>query len=784
MKLIRDDAKITLSPWARYKYSMLMGLGEEGKRLTGCQKHIDLSRRAATEGMVLLENNGILPLKKKTTVALFGIGSVDYVKGGGGSGMVYTDYVRDVYEGFCLKEPDIKVFKPLSEFYIEYALPLVTAHSGYACAESSNGKALIPQPEIPEALMNDAVRNADVAIITISRFSGEFYDRKAEKGDFYLTDDEQKLVDDVTARFDHSIVILNVGGMIDVSWIKSNPKIDAALLAWQAGIEGGLAIADILCGDVNPSGKLVDTFAKSFSDYPSADTFNESDDYVDYFEDIYVGYRYFETIPNAKEKVNYPFGYGLSYTEFEISKPEAHKNGDKIEISVSVKNIGKCAGKEVVQIYFSAPQGVLGKSAIELATFKKSRLLAPNECENMVLFFNISDMASYDDLGKLQMSAYVLEQGKYRFFAGNSCRNLLEADYKYEVKEKFVVTEQLSQLCAPNKLTKRMLSDGNYEELPSFPIKEYKITPPQNPAKKPETEYPVWLSQVRNGEYTLDELLTQATDEELMVFMGGSKNQGVANTAGIGGGLERLGAPPLMTADGPAGVRINPNLGLPTTAWPCATLIACSWDLDLMYEIGVAGAIECKENAFAIWLTPALNIHRNPLCGRNFEYFSEDPLLSGKFAAAKVRGIQSQKIAATPKHFACNNKETNRYYSDSRISERALREIYLKGFEICVKEADPWVMMASYNLINGRRCCESYEQMQCILRNEWGYNGMLTSDWHTPGDVVERALIGNDISMPKGYPEKLKQGLLDGKIERGHLEACAKRILEMILKID
>lgn len=590
------------------------------------------------------------------------------------------------------------------------------------------------------------------------------------------------MVDDVTAAFSKSVVVLNVGGMIDVSWIKNNPKIDAALLAWQAGTEGGLAIADILCGDVNPSGKLTDTFAKEFADYPSVDTFSESDDYVCYFEDIYVGYRYFETVPDVYNRVNYPFGYGLSYTTFDISKPVATLCDDKIKVSVSVKNTGKVAGKEVVQVYYSAPQGVLGKSKISLSGFKKTRLLTPDETEDLIIEFKVFDMASYDDLGKLKMSAYLLEKGEYIFYAGNSCRNLKEADFRYVVKEEFIVTEQLSQKCVPNKLPKRMLADGTFEEIPSFPIKEYNDVPEwKNPAKTPLEL--LRLKEVANGNCTLDEFIAQLTDDELICLLGGVPNRGVANSGGFGG-IDRLQVPALMTVDGPAGVRLLPQTGIATTAWPCATLIACTWNPELMYEVGRAGALEVKENGLAVWLTPGMNIHRNPLCGRNFEYFSEDPLVTGKFAAAKVKGIQSVKTAACAKHFACNNRETNRRYSDSRVSERALREIYLRGFEICVKEAQPWTVMNGYNIINGRRCCTSYEQNQGILREEWGFEGAIITDWSTPCDEVDCVLSGNDIRMPEGDFDSLQAALKNGRLKRGHLEICAKRVLELILKFE
>ena len=789
MKLMRPSTMVKPQKWARYAYNLTTPIGADGKYITGSKAHIELSHKVATEGMVLLENNGILPLKEGMTVSLFGIGSLDYVKGGGGSGRVYCEYVRDLYDGFQSKAPRISVYEPVTQYYLDYALPLLNGFQDsqrdpWIDVPSGNKEeALFSEPDVPADLLAEAAKNSDVAIITIHRYSGEGWDRSSEKGDFYLTDTEQKMVDDVTAAFDHSVVVLNVGGMIDVDWIKSNPKIDAALLAWQAGMEGGLATADVLCGDVNPSGKLTDTFAKTFADYPSADTFNESDDYVCYYEDIFVGYRYFETIPGAKDRVNYPFGYGLSYTTFEISTPVASQKGDTIEIAVSVKNTGSVAGKEVVQIYFSAPQGVLGKSSIELATFRKSKLLAPGETEEMILSFPIADMASYDDLGKLQMSAYVLEQGNYRFFAGSDCRNLKEAAWSYVVEDKFIVTRQLTQKCAPNLLGKRMLADGSFEELPNFPIAEYEVPCTPNTAKAPDTPKPLPFLKVAEGEITMDEFIAQMRDEELIHLMSGVPTRGTANTAGFGD-IPRLGIPAFMTADGPAGVRLSPHVGIPTTAWPCATLVACTWDPQLAYEIGKAGAIECKENGLAIWLTPALNIHRNPLCGRNFEYFSEDPLISGLFAAAKVNGIQSQNIAASAKHFACNNKEINRRYSDSRVSERALREIYLRGFEICVQKAQPWTVMSSYNLINARRCCTSYEQLQCILRDEWGFEGIEISDWGTPCDQAWCVLSGNDIRMPNGEPQVLRDALATGRIQRGHLEKCAKRILELFLKFD
>lgn len=774
MNIRREKDKVYERRWGKYLYNLISNLGENGERLTGCKEHIALSRRVATEGMVLLENNGTLPLKDGTTVALFGVGSLEYVMGGGGSGAVYPEYVRNIYDGFLEKSPRINIYEPISQFYYDYAAPLV---------EQQKNNTILSEPIVPTELIEEASKNADVAIITIHRYSGEGWDRSSEKGDFYLTDNEQRLVDEVTGAFRHSVAVLNVGGMVDVGWIRENPRIDAALLAWQAGMEGGSAVADIICGDVNPSGKLTDTFAKTFNDYPSADTFNESRDYVSYYEDIYVGYRYFETIPEAKEKVNYPFGYGLSYTTFELSEPEAALAEDKIEINVTVTNTGKTAGKEVVQIYYSAPQGLLGKSAISLAAFKKTKLLAPGEAQNITLSFPVSQMASYDDLGKCQKSAYILEGGSYHFFVGTDCRSLTKCDYSYTVSEPFRIIEQLTQCCAPNKLEKRMLSDGSFEALPDFPIVTHRNPIPEIPAEPADTSSPISFDEVANGSLSLDDFILQMTNEELVNIASGVANRGVANTCGWGF-VPRLNVPAVMTVDGPAGVRLNPNIGIPTTAWPCATLVACTWEPELAYAIGRAGGIECKENGLAIWLTPAMNIHRNPLCGRNFEYFSEDPLIAGKFAAAKVKGIQSAGTAASAKHFAANNKEVNRFYSDSRLSERALREIYLKGFEICVKEAQPWTIMTSYNLINARRACECYELITGILRSEWGFKGMVTTDWGVPCDQINCVLAGNDVRMPNGFPEALREGLENGRLHRADLMRCTKRVLEMILKLD
>ena len=427
--------------FSRFLYQPCIPLGADGKCVTASEAHISLSRRAATEGMVLLKNEGgALPLKYGESVALFGVATVDYVKGGGGSGDVYTPYVRNIYDGMRVKEEEgkIKLFKPLADFYTAFVKSEKARNEEpckkdyeelYKMPESPDReralaklffKYKICEPEIPQELFDNAAAAADTAIITISRFSSEGWDRSSDKGDFYLTDSEQALADRVCASFKKVIAVLDVGGMNDTKWFAESNNIQSALLAWQAGTEGGLAVADILCGDVNPSGKLTDTFAKSFDDYPSSSGFNDSDDYVDYNEDIYVGYRYFETIPGANKKVNYPFGYGLSYTTFKLSGLSAFDDGNRITVTATVTNTGDTAGKEVVQVYYGAPQGVLGKPKKQLAAFKKTRLLNPGEEETLALSFKAEDMASFDDLGKLQKSAYLLEKGDYKVFVGTS----------------------------------------------------------------------------------------------------------------------------------------------------------------------------------------------------------------------------------------------------------------------------------------------------------------------------------------------------------------------------
>lgn len=802
-----------MEKWIRSRYQPNLPLDNES-RITCCDAHIALSLSAAEEGMVLLKNGGqLLPLKEGCKLSLFGKGTFDYVKGGGGSGDVFTRYVRNLWEGIR-HGGYAEVCEPLADYYRE------NVQAQYAGGAAPG---MTVEPELPDSLVAQAREFSDTAIISISRFSGEGWDRSSVEfceefnpwpdensmpktagrifpdGDFYLTAEEKAMVEKVTQAFPKVIVVLNVGGIIDTGWIRNNTGIAACLLAWQGGMEGGLAAANLLFGKASPSGKLPDTFASKVEDYPSTANFHKDPWYVEYTDDIYVGYRYFETIPGVQDKVVYPFGYGLTYTSFEIRVLGAGEAGTGIAVTISVRNTGNFPGKEVVQIYAAAPQGRLGKANRSLVAYRKTRLLAPGEEETFELTFDRYAFASYDDTGAVCKGAYVLEAGAYRFLVGTDIRSARAIDFELVLTEDLVLC-RLSEKLAPTSLPRRLRSDGTYELLPVS--QPYDINACIFPKMVPGTEEgiapgvrgqdrsplfgpnpPVQLIDVVNGKATLDQFMAQLSDDELIHLLGGQPNTGVANTWGMGN-LPQYGIPNIMTADGPAGVRIHGHLGIATTAWPCGTLLASTWNPELVELVGAAGGRELKENNLAMWLTPAMNIHRNPLCGRNFEYYSEDPLIAGTIAAALVRGIQSNGVSACPKHFACNNKETNRKHSDSRVSERAIREIYIKAFEIVVKTAAPMAIMSSYNAINGRRASESKELLEDILRGEWGYAGIVTSDWWTRGEQYKEILAGNDVKMATGYPERVKQAQEMGAITRADYERCVRRVLEMIMKLD
>ena len=803
-----------MKKWTRALYQPNLPLTDEGY-VTASAAHAALARQAAREGMILLKNDGgLLPLASDRPVALFGKGSFDYVKGGGGSGDVTTAYVRSLYDG--LREQGVPLFAPLSDYYRAYV------QERYAAGDQPG---MMAEPALPAELLAAARQAADTAVIVISRFSGEGWDRSdAEyegeynpwqgettmpklagrifpRGDFYRTEAECAMIDAVCGAFSRVVLVLNVGGAVDVSWFRDDDAVGAVLLAWQGGMEGGAAAAELLTGRACPCGKLPDTLARQLEDWPSTENFHASPFYVDYTEDVYMGYRYFETLPGAAEKVCYPFGYGLSYTTFSTDVLSAGARDGQIQVIAQVTNTGSRPGREVAQLYYSAPQGKLQKPSRALAAFQKTEELAPGQSQRLTLCFPIGDMASFDDLGRLAPSAWIMEAGAYRLYLGGSVRDAKPLDWAWEEPADRVVCQLESRL-APSSLEKRLLADGTYEPLPAAPA----VDPNQSglPRMAPGSEEAMApavrgrerhllmrpfaqgvrpLADVARGELSLEDFLAQLPDRDLIHLLGGQPNTSVSNTFGIGD-LPEYGVPDITTADGPAGLRLIPDCGVCTTAFPCATLLASTWDGELVRQVGAAAAAEVKENNISVWLAPAINLHRSPLCGRNFEYWSEDPLLTGQLAAAMVRGIQSQNVAATVKHFACNNKETNRKHSDSRLSERALRELYLRAFEIVVRQAKPWAIMSSYNIINGRRTSESRELLTHILREEWGFDGLVMTDWWNRAEHYKEVLAGNDVKMASGYPERLEQALALGLITREDLLVCARRVLELILRID
>ncbi len=804
--------------WNRLRYTPTLPLGKDGKLVTASKEHLELSRAAASEGMVLLKNeNRVLPLAGGTKVALFGKATADYVKGGGGSGDVTVPYVRSLLDGFRIKQKEgkVEILESLAGFYETYVKEQY---------EKGEQPGLFAEPELPEELLEEAKAYTDTAILSICRFSGEGWDRKTvktdsyqlnpdeekmfnlseslfEDSDFCLTHAERRLVQRVTENFDKVIIVLNVGGMFETGWIKDDSKIRGALLAWQGGVEGGLAAADILVGDVNPSGHLADTFAYSLEDYPSAETFHESADYVSYTEDIYVGYRYFETIPGAKEKVVYPFGYGLSYSEFLLNPVFCTYADENILLSVKVTNVSELPGKEVVQVYAKLPQGKLGKPALTLVSFAKTGMLGSGVSQSIDMSFPIRTLASYDDLGKAAKSSWVIEKGEYEFYVSDNVRNLTKVLYTWKVEED-IVLEQLEERCAPKKLPERLLADGSYEALETgeYPERVLGIEPLENLMDEfPLPSVPaieggqisdvekamrerILLDDVADGKNTLEEFMDQLSIEELIFLTGGQPNTGVGVTFGWGN-LSKYGVPNAMTADGGAGLRVLPETGVKATAWPCATMLACTWDQDLLEKVGEAAGREVKENNCCVWLAPAINIHRSPLCGRNFEYYSEDPLLAGLCAGSVVRGVQKQGIGTCIKHFCVNNKETNRRNSDSRVSERALREIYLRAFELIVKREQPWAIMSSYNLLNGTHTSENRDLLTGILRDEWGFRGLVTTDWWTTAEHYLELKAGNDVKMGAGYPKRVKEAYDRGLITREEIQVNARRVLELILRL-
>ena len=761
-----------------------------------------LIRRAAAEGCVLLKNDGTLPLKKDEKIAVFGRCQLDWFYVGYGSGGdVHPPYRINLMEG--LANAGVAYDREVAELYKTWCNSEENraSHGWWGHWPMSH-----PEMLLGKTTITNAAARCDTAMMVIGRAAGEDRENTLTPGSYYLTDAEKTMLDALTGAFRHTVVVLNIGGIMDMSWAENyGDKISSILLTWQGGMESGNAVADVLTGKVNPCGRLSDTVARRYEDYPSSPSFGGKK-FNNYTEDIFVGYRYFETF--AKEAVLYPFGYGLSYTSFDTKFVEFTRNDDTFTVTATVTNTGNFAGREVVMLWCEASQGQLGKPSKVLAAFCKTKLLEPGESELLQLTFDKRSVASFDDKGKTGYPyAFVLEKGDYTFLLGHKEAFRLrmpdtqcawQCESACEVKDPFdrlVVREENGNIIMDTERVEAGKTDLRQRILDALP------------AEIPVTGDQGWkLGDVAEGKISLDDFIGQLSDEELEALTRGEgcmgSSLGTAGNAGAFGGilpsLREKGIVPIITTDGPSGIRLKRYCAL----LPSGTCLACTWDEELVQQLFINVGREMKKRQVDVILSPGMNIHRNPLCGRNFEYFSEDPLLCGKMAAALIRGVQSQGVSCCPKHFACNNQETKRNTNDSRVSQRALREIYLRCFEIAVKEGKPNTLMTSYNKINGVWAHYNYDLVNTILRRDWGFDGVVLTDWWMQKSVspefpkirdnAYRVRGQVDVLMPGNMNRLHKTYHSDGTllqtidqpdgITRGELQRTAGNVLSFILK--
>ena len=766
------------------------------------------AREMVTEGMVLLKNdNKALPLKQGETVSVFGRMQNHYYKSGTGSGgMVNVARVVGILD--ALKEcKDVNVNQELAETYAawdkEHPVEL-----GLGWGQEPWSQAEMP---VTEELVQEAAGKSDSAIVIIARTAGEDKDNTLEKGAFMLTDIELDMLKYVRENFKKMVVLLNVGGLIDMSFLDTISP-DACMYVWQGGMVGGYGVVDVLMGEVSPSGKLTDTIAYDIKDYPAYDNFGDGERNF-YVEDIYVGYRYFETF--AKDKVRYPFGYGLSYTDFKISVKHASldlENG-VAHICVKVTNTGKRLGKEVVQVYGEMPQGKLGKPSRVLIDFGKTKELVPGLSDELKFEIPLDRMASFDDSGVTgHRNCYVLEAGSYTIHVGNSIRNTTECLF-FDLAET-VELQQLQEALAPYEKFDRMkpFCDENgrmlveYEETPLVTVDMYDRRKQELPEEIPVSgDKGITLLDVKEGKASMDEFIAQFDDEDLACFVRGEGmgsslvTAGTASAfAGVSPKLIEHKIPSVCCDDGPSGMRLDS--GMKAFSLPNGTLCGCSFNRELNTRLYALLGLEMTANKVEVLLGPGMNIHRYPLNGRNFEYFSEDPYLTGSIATAQLEGLKSSGVSGTIKHFCGNNQEYHRRLTDSVISQRALREIYLKGFEMAVRSGYADSVMTTYGAVNGLYTAGSYDLNTTILRNEWGFTGVVMTDWwasinrrgEEPNETDFATMIQaqNDMYMccPDGSKnlsgDNVMEALHDGRIERAELQRIAKNVCSFAMNTN
>ena len=796
------------------------------------RENLSVAYRAACEGIVLLKNDGALPFSTKH-IALYGSGAKRTNKGGTGSGEVNERHSVTVEEGLQNRGFTIATEQWLTDYEAFYE----EAEAAYK-EEKRRRLNLLKLHDIMQMLFDNFRTPAgpaitpkylsddtDSCVYVLSRQAGEGGDRKLEKGDYLLSDEEVEAIRVCAAHYDKFVLAINCGSSMDLSALDGIKGINAILYLSQLGIEGGNAVADILSGTVSPSGKLADTWARQYEDLPFAmeygslncDLQNES-----YKEGIYVGYRYFDSFGITPR---YPFGFGLSYTTFALRCTEVRVEGTHVHLKAAVANTGDRPGKEVAQLYLSAPEDGLHKEYQSLAAFSKTKELAPGETETLALSFDLRELASFREAD----CAYILEAGDYVLRLGNSSRDTQPAAV-LNLANTVVISWHAGVCPVPERMP--------LEELraPARPREALSASLPRlilDPAAFVPAAYTYEAPPVFPGE-GIRAFVQTLTDSEMADIVVGAGMFGGKNRFDLPGSVGNTtskfwdrGLANVALCDGPAGLRIqrhstvdkkgkikpvqmamsilesapgfvkkfltgNPekeqSLYQFTTAFPVAAALAQTWNAELMQEVGTAIHREMAEYGCTYWLAPAVNIHRNPLCGRNFEYFSEDPRLTGYLAAAITRGVQCKPgFYVTVKHFACNNQEDNRNFVSSNVSQRALREIYLRAFEFPVRHGKAKAVMTSYNRLNGVYTANSHDLCTRVLRNEWGFDGVVMTDWFStnPGQASSALALaaGNDLIMPGGgiFKRDILKGLSDGRLTRDALQRCCANVVRLTL---
>lgn len=764
------------------------------------KKYLEASARAVSEGIVMLKNdNGALPLSKGERVSVFGRIQLHYYKSGTGSGgMVNVSEVIGITDAL-IDGGEVEVNTELLNVYRRWdeENPFDKG-SGWGTEPWS-------QTEMPldDDIVAAAAARSETAIVIIGRTAGEEQDNRLEKGAFLLSDAEENMLKRVRGKFGRMIVLLNVGGLIDMGFIdRFSP--DSVLYVWQGGMVGGTGTEAVLTGKISPSGKLTDTIAYSVSDYPSDRCFGDPLRNF-YCEDIYVGYRYFETF--MPDKVRYPFGFGLSYTRFSVDTVSVAKNADGFVFDITVTNLGTYSGKEVVQIYCSAPQGKLGKPSRVLCGYAKTSLLASGEKELLRVNVRLRDIASYDDSGMSgHKHCFVLEGGVYSFYVGTDVRS---AEKTFETELTDTAVERLEQALAPVLSFERIrpvaCENGftvGYEAVPVSEVDERERREKNLPSELAYTgDRGIKLADILDGKAEMSDFIGQLSDYDLSCIVRGEgmgSPKVTAGTAAAFGGvssqLAKLGIPCGCCSDGPSGMRLD--CGTKAFSIPNGTLLASSFNRQLISELFAYMGLEMRSNNVDCLLGPGINIHRHILNGRNFEYFSEDPFLTGTIAAAELEGLHSVGAEGTVKHFCANNQETNRHNVDSVISERALREIYLRGFEIAFRDGGARAVMTTYSSLNGLWTSGSYDLTTTVLRNDWGFDGFVMTDWwaninergRAPDktDFASMVRAQNDVYMVcadgAANNDNIMSSLENGNLFRSELQRSAANICRFIMK--